>query len=142
MNTSRPALRITIVAALSLFFCIWYLPDLVRVAGHPNGDIGLRTDGKTVETVEAGMPAARAGIRPGERIDLGKLTPVDRSAINGGYLPAPGLTVTIGIWRGNAFAPVTLRAAPEQTVGAFIVIREIVFLVPLLIGIFLVLLRP
>src|SRR5581483_12256087 len=99
-------------------------------------------DGKTVETVDSGLPAARAGIRPGQRIDLGRLTPSYRSAIIGGYLPEPGEIVTIGIVRGNRLAPVTLRAEPEQTVGAFIVIRDLVFLVPLLIGIFLVLLRP
>lgn len=142
MSTSRPALRIAIVTALSLFFCMWYFPDLVRVAGYPNGDIGLRTDGKIVESVLSGMPAQRAGIRPGERIDLSGMSAMIRSAVIGGYVPSPGRTVTIGVWHGKGFVPVVLRAAPEQTVGAFIVIREIVFLVPLLIGIFLVLLRP
>lgn len=142
MSTSRPALRIAIVTALSLFFCMWYFPDLTRVAGYPDGDLGLRTDGKIVESVGSGMPAERAGIHPGERIDLSKLMPADRSAIIGGYLPAPGRTVTFGVWHGDHRASVTLQAAPERTNRAFIVIREIVFFVPLLIGFFLVLLRP
>jgi hypothetical protein len=121
---------------------MWYLPDLVRVAGYPNGDLGLRTDGKIAETVEPGTPAQRAGIAPGQRLDLSKLSPAERSEIIGGYTAAPGQTETIGVWRGNRLVQVTLRAQAEQTAGALIVIRVIVFLVPLLIGIFLVLLRP
>jgi hypothetical protein len=142
MKSSHPALRIVTVVALSLFFCLWCLPDLVRVAGHPNGELGLRTDGHTAETVVPDTPAQHAGIRPGQRLDLSRLPADRRSSIIGGYVTAPGVTVTIGVWRAGKFAPVTLRSIPEQTAPAFIVIREIVFLVPLLIGIFLVLLRP
>jgi hypothetical protein len=142
MKTSRPAVRVAIVAALSLFFCLCSLPDLVRVAGHPNGDIGLETDGKIVLSVAPGLPAERAGIRPGMRIDLLGLTPFRRGEVVGGYTPAPGDVFTFGVWRANKFVPVTLRSAPETTAPWYIIIRELAFLVPLLIGIFLVLLRP
>jgi len=94
MQTSRPAVRAIIVAALSLFFCLVTLPDLVRVAGHPNGDLGFETDGTIVESVASGGPAQRAGIRPGMRIDLSGLTAIRRSAVIGGYVPAPGDSVT------------------------------------------------
>jgi hypothetical protein len=142
MKTSRPALRVIIVTALSLFFCISYLPDLVRVAGYPNGDEGFRTNGSIATIVEANSPAARAGMHPGDRLDLSALSPSYHAALIGGYLPAPGDTASFRVWRTGRFVPVTLRAVPEQTTPAFIVLREVVFLIPLLIGIFLVLLRP
>lgn len=142
MKTSRPAIRVIIVAALSLFFCLFCLPDLARVVGHPNGDIGLKTDGKIVESVSPGLSAQRAGIRPGLRIDLSGLTPGLREAIVGGFTPAPGQTITVGVWRAGKFVPVTLRSAPEGNAPAYIITRELAFLLPLLIGIFLVLLRP
>ncbi len=138
MKTSRPAVRAIIVAALSLFFCLCSLPDLVRVAGHPNGDIGLETDGKTVLSVEPGFPAQRAGIRPGMRIDLSGLPVIKRAAVVGGYVAAPGEDLTVKIDR----VPVTLRSVPEKTAPGYIITRELAFLAPLLIGIFLVLLRP
>jgi hypothetical protein len=76
------------------------------------------------------------------RIDLSGLTPLLRAAVVGGYVPAPGDTVTVGIQRADKIVSVALRSAPEKTAPGYIVIRELAFLVPLLIGIFLVLLRP
>jgi len=54
----------------------------------------------------------------------------------------PGEVLTFKVWKRGHVAPVTLRAMAERTVPAFIVIREFAFAVPLVIGIFLVLLRP
>lgn len=73
MKSSHPALRIIAVIGLSLFFCITYLPDLVRVMGYPNGDWGFRTNGTAITLVEPNSPAERAGIRVGDRIDLSQL---------------------------------------------------------------------
>ncbi len=142
MKTSRPAVRALIVAALSLFFCVCSLPDLVRVAGHPNGDIGLITDGKIVESVSPGFPAQRSGIRPGMRIDISGLAPLKRAALAGGYVSAPGVDVTFRIQRAGKFESLTLRSVPENTAPGYIIIRQLAFLVPLLVGISLVLLRP
>ncbi len=142
MKSSHPALRIFTVIGLALFFCIMNLPDLVRTMGHPNGDIGFRTDGTIATTVAPGMPAARAGIRSGDRLDLSRLTDPQRSSILGGYLPAPGDSADIGFRHGGKYHRVTLVAASEATKPAFIIIRETIFFIPMLIGLFLVLLRP
>jgi len=142
MKTSHPALRIVTIAALSLFFCFIYLPDLARVAGYPNGDVGFRTDGSFATRVAPDSPASRAGLHAGDRLDLSRLPPARRSQLIGGYLQAPGDSVTILVWRAGTFTPVMLRAVRERTAAGFIVTREVAFLIPLLIGIFLVLLRP
>ncbi len=76
------------------------------------------------------------------RIDLSGLTVIKRAAVVGGYVAAPGKALTVGIWRADKFVPVTLRSVPEETAPGYIITRELAFLVPLVIGIFLVLLRP
>jgi hypothetical protein len=142
MKASHPALRIITVVALSLFFCLTYFPDLLRVLGQPNGDWGFRTNGTTVTVVEPASPAQRAGMRPGDRIDLSNLPDRVRYATLGGLARAPGDVWTFKVWKHGQFVPVTFRAATERTLPAFIIIREFAFAVPLIIGIFLVLLRP
>ncbi len=144
MKTSNPALRIVTVAALSLFFCLSYLPDLVRAAGHPLGDWDFRTDGTTVTVVNPDSPAQHAGMRPGDRIDLtGVPQKVRSTMLGGGFAAYPGDTTAFRIWRAGRFRPIRLRATDEsKATSAFVVIRELAFLVPLVIGISLVLLRP
>ncbi|HEV2261789.1 MAG TPA: hypothetical protein VGR69_05825, partial [Candidatus Rubrimentiphilum sp.] len=90
MKTSHPVLRIATVTALSLFFCLTYLPDLARVIGFPYGDWGFHTNGTVVTTVEATSPAQRAGITPGTRIDLSNLPEIVRYATLGGFVLHPG----------------------------------------------------
>ena len=142
MKSPHPVLRVITVTALTLFFCITYFPDLLRVVGWPNGDWGFRTDGVTITTVTPNSPAQRAGMHPGDRIDLSTLPDRIRWATTGGLAFAPGDVLTFEVWKHGRFEPVTLRAMRERTVPAFIVIREFAFAVPLIIGIFLVLLRP
>lgn len=143
MNKPHPSLRIITVTSLSLFFCLSYVPDLVRVAGHPLGDFGFRTNGRTVTIVERDSPAERAGMRPGDRIDLSGLSQKVRWRTRGGYAVYPGDTATFKIWRAGRFRPIALRATEgTKSIPTFIVIRELAFLVPLAIGISLVLLRP
>ncbi len=142
MKSSHPALRIFTVIGLALFFCVMNLPDLVRTVGYPDGDLGFRTDGTSATIVTPDLPAWRAGIRAGDRLDLSRLTPPQRSAVIGGYLPSPGDTAAIGFWQGGKYRRATLTAVPEQTRSAFIIIRESVFFIPMLIGVLLVLLRP
>ncbi len=142
MKTSYPALRIFTVIGLALFFCVMNLPDLVRTMGYPNGDIGFRTDGTSATIVTPDFPAWRAGIRTGDRLDFSHLTMPQRSSVIGGYLPAPGDAARIGFWHGGRYRRATLVAVAEPTRSAFIIIREVVFLIPMLIGVFLVLLRP
>ncbi len=142
MKASHPALRIFTVIGLALFFCVMNLPDLVRTMGYPDGDLGFRTDGSVATVVSPDMPARRAGIRAGDRLDFSRLSLQQRSAVLGGYLPSPGDTAQIGFWHGGKYRLTTLVSVPEQTRSAFIIIREAVFFIPLLIGVFLVLLRP
>jgi hypothetical protein len=142
MKSSHPALRILTVIGLALFFCIMNLPDIVRTMGYPDGDIGFRTDGTIATIVTPELPASRAGIRTGDRLDLSRLTPLELGAVIGGYLPSPGDSAPIGFWHGGNYHRATLVAVPEGTKPAFIIIREVVFFIPMLIGVFLVLLRP
>jgi hypothetical protein len=142
MTSSHPALRIFTVIGLALFFCVMNLPDLVRTMGYPDGDLGFRTDGTIATIVTPDLPAARAGIREGDRLDLSRLTSAQRSAVIGGYLPSPGDKAQIGFWHRGKYRPSTLTAVPEQTRSAYIIIREVVFFIPMLIGVLLVLLRP
>ncbi len=142
MKSSHPALRIFTVIGLALFFCVMNLPDLVRTMGYPNGDIGFRTDGTSATIVTPDFPAWRAGVRAGDRLDLSRLTLPQRSSVIGGYLPSPGDAAQIGFWHGGKYRRATLIAVAEPTRSAFIIIREVVFLIPMLIGVFLVLLRP
>lgn len=142
MKASHPALRVVVVIGLSLFFCIGYFPDLLRAFGQPNGDWGFRTNGSVVTTVDPGSQAQRAGMAPGDRIDISMLPDRIRYATLGGLAIRAGDVLTFKVWEHGRLTPVTLRAAAESTVPAFIVIRELAFFVPLIIGIFLVLLRP
>jgi hypothetical protein len=87
-------------------------------------------------------PASRAGLRPGDRIDLSGVAPLTVNMITAGFVSSPGRAVTIGVSRGGAFHNVTLRAVPESTVPFFIVLRILVYMVPVIIGLLLVLLRP
>jgi len=112
------------------------------VFGQPFGDWGFRTNGTIVTVVEPESPAQRAGMHPGDRIDISMFPDRIRWATIGGLAIAPGDVLTFKVWKNGRFESVTLRAMPERTVRAFIVIREFAFLVPLVIGIFLVLLRP
>jgi hypothetical protein len=142
MKTSHPALRIFALTAIALFICVQNLPDLVRVAGYPNGEVGFRTDGQIVTTVLPRTPASDAGMRAGDRIDLSALSPSDRADVLSGFLPSPGDAIVVRTSRAGRSRVARLRAIPEKTVAAFIIIREAIFLIPLLIGIFLVLRRP
>lgn len=60
----------------------------------------------------------------------------------GGLAIASGEVTGFQIFKHGEFRTITLRAAREPNLSAFIIIRELAFIVPLLIGIFLVLLRP
>lgn len=142
MNGSHPALRLLTVLGLSLIFCLDTMPDLVRTIGYPDGDIGLRTNGNIATVVSPGLPAANAGMHVGDRIDFSLTTPAQQSAILGGYLPQPGDKATLRFGNGVKMRTATLVAVPEGSKTFFIIIRELFWLIPLLIGIFLVLLRP
>lgn len=142
MNKPHPSLRIATVTALSLFFCLSYLPDLIRVLGYPLGDWGFKTDGSNVTVVLPNSPAQRAGIRPGDRIDFSGVSDKVHAAMLGGYAMHPGDTTTIRVWRGGRFHSVPLRASSGDATPALIITRELAFLIPLVIGIVLVLLRP
>jgi hypothetical protein len=60
-----------VVALLAALMLGTTLPDVVRVFGHPVYEFGYRIgDTGFVTGVEAGLPAAKADIRQGDRLDI------------------------------------------------------------------------
>jgi len=133
------------LSLLSAYFCFFNLPDLVRIYGHPLGDWGFTTVGDTpwVASVTPGGPAARAGMKPGEQIDLSANPTVDRMAVGENYALYPAATLRVGLSEGGTTRHVTLRAAREPASNfPLIVIRETIWFLPLAFGALLLLRRP
>ena len=134
-----------VVAILSAFFCFMYLPDLVRAFGYPLGDWGFTTVGDTgyVAQVTPGGPAARAGMKPGQHIDLSANTAVDRSTVIGAFARHPGTTLRVAIIEGTTAREIVLRAARDPARNApLIMIRETIWFLPFAFGALLLLRRP
>ncbi len=81
---------------------------------HPFSSFGFdsKPDG-TITDVIAGMPAARAGLRPGDRIDVSQLSVHDRRFIGQLTVAPDGTTVTYPVVRGRTTREVTLTAVPR-----------------------------
>ncbi len=81
---------------------------------HPFSSFGFdSTSDGTITDVVDGMPAARAGLLPGDRIDVSQLSLHDRRFIGQLTVAPNGATVTYPIARGRSTKEVTLTAAPR-----------------------------
>ncbi len=81
---------------------------------HPFSSFGFdSTPDGTITDVVAGMPAARAGLLPGDHIDVSQLSLHDRRFIGQLTVAPNGTTVTYPVTRGRAKREVTLTAVPR-----------------------------
>ncbi len=138
-------IRPIVVALLAAFALGTTLPDLVRVFGHPMYEFGYHSDyAGGVTEVEAGSPAAKAGIRQGDRQDFSR-PPRDLlfTAYEGGT-NVPHQRVPMGFIRDGRTRPVTLTADLREAAYRWplVLARELAGLVFILVGAMLVLLRP
>jgi hypothetical protein len=137
--------RPIVVALLAALMLGTTLPDVVRVFDHPIYEFGYRIEYSGFITgIEAGSPAAKAGIQQGDRLDI-LSTPRDRisAAYLGGTI-VPHESVAMGIMRDGKTRLVSLTAdLPEPAYTRPLVLaRELAGLVFVLVGAMLVLLRP
>ncbi len=140
---SHAAFRIVAVAALVLFWCVFHLPDLSRVLGHPLGDWNFQTDGHTVLSVVPGGAADRAGLKVGDRVDLLSLGFGTASVVFSGFAVEPQQVLHLNVLRANRTRQLTIRANPENPSDyPLIILREIAFLLVITTGAALLLLRP
>lgn len=139
---SHTATRVIVVAALAALMCFWHLPDLSRVLGAPLGDWGFQTDGSVVFGVTPGGAAQRSGLHSGDRIEL-LADASTRSEAIGSFAANPGQVLTVRVRRHSITRTIVLRADAEPSAYfPMIILRELLFVIPLAIGIVLLLLRP
>lgn len=138
--------RIFIVALLSAFSILLWAPDLARPFGHPLGTPGFTMGpGPTVESVDPGSPAERAGIRAGQHIDW-RQTPLHSRIVlvNASFQnlhPIQRFPVRL-LGRDGSFTAL-VTSVPESQADLMTVLPRAFFqLILLLSGIALVLLRP
>jgi hypothetical protein len=114
---------------------------------EPPGGYGMLVDyDGVVKGVEAGSPAALAGILPGDRVDLALTGREARNLV----VPAKanvavGTSIELWLDRANGPERVAITAAPLAAPGAYqfaLVMRRLAALVFLVVGVGLVLLRP
>lgn len=120
-----------------------HLPDISRLLGAPIATYGLITNGASIEAIVPGSPAARAGLRAGDRIDLALNSPLTREALTLEDLaPHPGSTLVLRL-AVPRMRTVVLRAQSEPgSDGALIALRESLAFAPILLGAALLLVRP
>ena len=143
----RSALRVLIVLLLSVLVMLCLAPDLRRL-WYPVGQLGYTTNGDgLVYAVEAGSPAARAGIVIGDSVDVAATPPQYRWYVVGDtWTWASGEQFTFAVVHRGARRIVTLTAAPEASQDAlrktFIVLNVAASVVFIFVGAALVLMRP
>ncbi|HEV3153761.1 MAG TPA: hypothetical protein VGZ02_08165 [Candidatus Baltobacteraceae bacterium] len=104
------------------------------------------SDSQTVIAVQAGGPAAAAGLRPGDRIDLDALYPIRKTNYDPIILfhRMPGQSMTLPFVRGGRrmVAKLTLAASHDRALDVFQAIAELTNLALLVVGAWIVLARP
>ena len=149
MRSDIPAkangLRTFVIIALSSFILISGVADVRRLS-HPIGVFGTISDHNgVVQQVAPGSPAARAGIKPGDRYDIARLPAQDRWFLFPQNCTQPGVVIDVGIIRGADERRVSMTAvdepmdAPEQAATLANIAAGVLFVV---IGTVTVLLRP
>src|SRR5579863_2490453 len=145
-NTGNPTARAIVVLGISLLILAVDVTDL-RQIWQPTGVFGYGTNVDGIVTgVNAGSPAASAGIRVGDRLDESTMTAQDRwDLVQIPEVASPGMSRTFGVFHDGARRTVTLTSVPEpmglddQLVIVLGVLAAFIFIG---IGAAIVLLRP
>lgn len=146
--SNKAALRTFVVVALSVLVLVAGTLDLRRI-WSPIGVFGYISNGDGVVTfVRDGFPAAKAGIRVGDAIDLQSTPAHFRYYAAQGFVLTPGQSITFGLIYKGVRRMVTLTATPqvneqnEHLYAAYRIAAVSVALLYLILGAALVLLRP
>lgn len=146
-------MRTIVVALLGLFVIASTLPglsllwDSTDVSYGPQGPLGFATDyDGAVKAVEPGSPAARAGVRDGDRVDLHRTAFDSRCYVAGSPAKVPaGQHVDLWMIRGNEERLITLMPAASDYPSfakVNLLARTIAAFIFVVVGGLLVLLRP
>jgi len=148
-GNAAPAWRIIarwfFVFVLSIWSIGVVLPSLGRL-WSPLGEIGLNctTDGR-ITSVDPNSPAAHAGIRGGDQIDLRATEFESRRIVASGCSLMPRATYHLAIAHGAIVHHVNLSTVPES-IGSWsrigLLLRTAAAIILVLTGALLVLLRP
>jgi hypothetical protein len=148
--SNRKALRTFVVIALAPIVLASSLPDLRRL-WQPLGNFGMSTTDpqNVITSVDENSPAARAGMKAGDRIDVAATEPIYRFPVttancNPCTLLA-GQTVSVAVVHDRQRGYLSMTSEPEPlnpASKALIVAREFQMLLFLGLGMTLVLLRP
>lgn len=137
-----PATRAVAVLVLGGFALLNAGADLSRAFGRPNGDYGFQTIGNVVNGVVADSPATKAGLHKGDSISLANNSPFIRRAALRGFAPAPGTPLRVTVLSPTPKS-VVIIAAPEPRANApYLVARQILYMLSVVLGAALLLLRP
>ncbi len=132
---------VTLIAAYELAAFATTLATFTQPVAEYGYTVGL--DGTTVASVEAGLPAAKAGIEAGDVIPFASLSVLGRLNSLSGQLVAPGTTMHFTVVHRGRPRPVTLVA--EQLPSAYALTNIAFAIAGLALGavsLVLVLLRP
>ena len=145
-STGNPTVRAIVVLGLSLAILAVDVTDVWRI-WRPIGVFGYGTNLDGVVTgVDAGSPAAAAGIRVGDRLDESTMTAQQRwDLVQLPAVAAAGISRTFGVFRSGERRTVTLTSVPEPMgldAQLVIVLNVLAALVFVGIGAAIVLLRP
>lgn len=136
------AIRIGAVSILGGFALLNVAVDLPRAFGRPIGDYGFQTTGTVINSIRPGSPAAKAGLRAGYAISLADNSPFIRRIALRGFAPVPGTPLRVAVLSPTR-KNVVVTAVPESPANApYLVVRQLAYMLCVLLGAMLLLLRP
>lgn len=139
------AVRSFAIVMLALIALALTLPSLARLSPGLFYTFGLSLDDDgTVRQSTDGLPAAQAGIRKGDRVDLRAMAFTDRAAVLNGVVAKRNI-VAVPIVRGASTRNVTLTAVPEILTPTFklaVLFRQLLGVLFIALGTAVVFRRP
>ncbi|HKU68329.1 MAG TPA: GAF domain-containing protein [Candidatus Baltobacteraceae bacterium] len=94
---------------------LWWAVLGIRYWSTPVAVFGwnLGSDGTTLSYITPGLPADRAGLRVGDRVEWSTLPTLGRANLALVQNVEPGTRLTLKVWRGDTPRIVALQASPE-----------------------------